>query len=116
MEKFPEGDSTIIGERGSNLSGGQKQRVSLGNMRTKLCEFLKVIYSIKFWTRLILILARAIYSHNESDIYLLDDPLSAVDTSVAAHIFEHAIMGLLKEKTVILVTHGIKVCFDSIDV
>ena len=48
MEKFPEGDSTIIGERGSNLSGGQKQRVSLGNMRTKLCKFLKVIYFIKF--------------------------------------------------------------------
>ena len=32
LEKFPEGDATIIGERGSNLSGGQKQRISLGNM------------------------------------------------------------------------------------
>ena len=32
LEKFPEGDATIIGERGSNLSGGQKQRVSLGNI------------------------------------------------------------------------------------
>ena len=54
-------------------------------------------------------LARAIYACNASDIYLLDDPLSAVDTSVANHIFEHAIMGLLKNKTVILVTHGVKV-------
>ena len=35
LEKFPEGDSTIIGERGSNLSGGQKQRVSLGNIEPK---------------------------------------------------------------------------------
>ena len=41
IEKFPEGDSTIIGERGSNLSGGQKQRVSLGIIDTQLCEFLK---------------------------------------------------------------------------
>lgn len=53
--------------------------------------------------------ARAMYACNESDIYLLDDPLSAVDSSVATHIFEHAIMGLLKEKTVILVTHSVKV-------
>ena len=54
-------------------------------------------------------LARAIYAENESDIYLLDDPLSAVDTSVGAHIFEHAIKGVLEEKTVILVTHGLQV-------
>ena len=54
-------------------------------------------------------LARAIYAENESDIYLLDDPLSAVDTSVGAHIFEHAIKGVLEDKTVILVTHGLQV-------
>ena len=56
-----------------------------------------------------IISARAVYARNESDIYLLDDPLSAVDASVATHIFEHAITGLLKEKTVLLVTHGVKV-------
>lgn len=74
------GDQTEIGERGINLSGGQKARVSL---------------------------ARAIYAR--ADIYLLDDPLSAVDAHVGKHIFEHVIgpHGILKNKTRILVTHGI---------
>ncbi|KAL5018705.1 hypothetical protein ScPMuIL_004427, partial [Solemya velum] len=73
-------DLTEIGEKGINLSGGQKQRVSL---------------------------ARALYQ--DSDIYLLDDPLSAVDSHVGKHIFENVIgpNGLLKNKTRILVTHGI---------
>ncbi|KAI7874015.1 hypothetical protein K492DRAFT_241064 [Lichtheimia hyalospora FSU 10163] len=74
------GDQTEIGERGINLSGGQKARVSL---------------------------ARAIYAR--ADIYLLDDPLSAVDAHVGKHIFEHVIgpNGILKNKARILVTHGI---------
>ena len=74
------GDMTEIGEKGINLSGGQKQRVSL---------------------------ARAVYS--DSDIILLDDPLSAVDTLVGKHIFEKVIgpNGLLKNKTRILVTQKI---------
>ncbi|XP_052283971.1 ATP-binding cassette sub-family C member 3-like isoform X3 [Dreissena polymorpha] len=65
---------------GINLSGGQKQRVSL---------------------------ARAVYF--DSDIYILDDPLSAVDANVGKHIFEHVIgkNGVLKDKTRVLVTHGI---------
>ncbi|KFP15121.1 Canalicular multispecific organic anion transporter 2, partial [Egretta garzetta] len=52
-------------------------------------------------------LARAVYSN--SDIYLLDDPLSAVDSHVAKHIFDKVIGpdGVLKGKTRILVTHGI---------
>ncbi|KAF9360458.1 hypothetical protein BGX26_009286 [Mortierella sp. AD094] len=77
---LPAGDLTEIGERGINLSGGQKQRVSL---------------------------ARAAYS--DSDIYLLDDPLSAVDAHVDRHLWRHLIgpNGLLKDKTRILVTHGI---------
>lgn len=75
------GDQTFIGEKGINLSGGQKQRVSL---------------------------ARAVY-HN-TDIYLLDDPLSAVDSHVGKHIFEHVIgkNGVLKDKTRVLVTHGLR--------
>ncbi|KAI7871902.1 multi drug resistance-associated protein MRP [Spinellus fusiger] len=74
------GDQTEIGERGINLSGGQKARISL---------------------------ARAIYAR--ADIYLLDDPLSAVDAHVGRYIFDHVIgpNGILKNKARILVTHGI---------
>ncbi|XP_019222150.1 canalicular multispecific organic anion transporter 1 [Oreochromis niloticus] len=80
LELLPGGDLTEIGEKGINLSGGQKQRVSL---------------------------ARAVYS--QADIYLLDDPLSAVDSNVGKHLFEKVIgpNGILKNKTRILVTHGI---------
>uniref|UniRef100_A0A670Z5W4 Multidrug resistance-associated protein 1 n=1 Tax=Pseudonaja textilis TaxID=8673 RepID=A0A670Z5W4_PSETE len=80
LELFPSGDQTEIGEKGVNLSGGQKQRVSL---------------------------ARAVYA--DTDIYLLDDPLSAVDAHVGKHIFDKVIgpKGLLKHKTRILVTHGV---------
>ena len=80
LEILPAGDQTEIGEKGINLSGGQKQRVSL---------------------------ARAVYS--ESDLLLLDDPLSAVDSHVGKHIFENVIGpgGLLRDKTRVLVTHGI---------
>ena len=66
----------MIGERGINISGGQKARISL---------------------------ARAIYS--EADIYLLDDPLSAVDPEVAGAIFRECIRETLKDKCVVLVTH-----------
>uniref|UniRef100_A0A8P4GUH6 ABC-type glutathione-S-conjugate transporter n=1 Tax=Dicentrarchus labrax TaxID=13489 RepID=A0A8P4GUH6_DICLA len=80
LDILPAGDSTEIGEKGLNLSGGQKQRVSL---------------------------ARAVY--RKSDVYLLDDPLSAVDAHVGQHIFERVIgpRGLLKDKTRVLVTHGL---------
>uniref|UniRef100_A0AAQ4Q6G1 ATP-binding cassette, sub-family C (CFTR/MRP), member 2 n=1 Tax=Gasterosteus aculeatus aculeatus TaxID=481459 RepID=A0AAQ4Q6G1_GASAC len=80
LELLQGGDLTEIGEKGINLSGGQKQRVSL---------------------------ARAAYS--QADIYLLDDPLSAVDSHVGKHLFDEVIgpNGLLKDKTRILVTHGV---------
>ena len=61
---LPAGDATEIGERGINLIGGQKQRVSL---------------------------ARSAYQ--DADIYLLDDPLSAVDAHVGKHIFEQLVSG-----------------------
>lgn len=80
FDMLPAGDQTEIGEKGINLSGGQKQRVSL---------------------------ARAVYS--DSEIYLLDDPLSAVDSHVGKHIFDQVIgpTGLLQNSTRVLVTHGI---------
>ena len=76
IKEFRNGADTVIGERGINISGGQKARISL---------------------------ARAIYS--EADIYLLDDPLSAVDPQVANDIFNGCIKDFLKDKVVILVTH-----------
>uniref|UniRef100_A0A6Q2Z9P0 ATP-binding cassette sub-family C member 5 n=1 Tax=Esox lucius TaxID=8010 RepID=A0A6Q2Z9P0_ESOLU len=76
---LPYGDQTEIGERGLNLSGGQKQRISL---------------------------ARAVYS--DKDIFLLDDPLSAVDAHVGKHIFEECIKKTLKGKSIILVTHQLQ--------
>jgi len=76
---MPAGDQTEIGSRGINLSGGQKQRIAL---------------------------ARALYSRR--DIYILDDPLSAVDAHVGKHIFEHVIVGLLKGKTIFFITNQLQ--------
>lgn len=80
LDMLPSGDQTEIGERGINLSGGQKQRVAL---------------------------ARAAYQ--DADVYLLDDPLSAVDAHVDHHLWKNLIgpEGLLKDKTRLLVTHGL---------
>ncbi|NXN35947.1 MRP1 protein, partial [Rhinoptilus africanus] len=82
LECFPAGQKSEIGEKGINISGGQKQRVNL---------------------------ARAVYQ--KASIYLLDDPLSAVDAHVGQHIFEHVLgpKGLLKDKTRVLVTHTIHI-------
>ncbi|XP_025422003.1 probable multidrug resistance-associated protein lethal(2)03659 isoform X2 [Sipha flava] len=79
FEQLPYGDKTIVGERGVLLSGGQKARINL---------------------------ARAVYK--QADIYLLDDPLSAVDTHVGKHLFEKCIKSYLKEKTCILITHQLQ--------
>lgn len=79
LKLLPFGDSTIVGERGISLSGGQKARVNL---------------------------ARAIYKR--ADIYLLDDPLSAVDAHVGKHIFQECIVHFLRDKTRILVTHQLQ--------
>ncbi|XP_050502056.1 probable multidrug resistance-associated protein lethal(2)03659 isoform X1 [Diabrotica virgifera virgifera] len=76
---LPYGDKTRIGERGITLSGGQRSRINL---------------------------ARAIYK--EADIYLLDDPLSAVDTHVGKHLFEECICRFLADKCVVLVTHQLQ--------
>ncbi|XP_060849436.1 ATP-binding cassette sub-family C member 4-like isoform X2 [Rhopalosiphum padi] len=79
IEQFPYGDKTIVGERGISLSGGQRARINL---------------------------ARAIYK--DADVYLLDDPLSAVDNHVGKHLFSKCIIEFLKEKTCILITHQLQ--------
>ncbi|KAJ8933696.1 hypothetical protein NQ314_013862 [Rhamnusium bicolor] len=79
FEQFPQGDQTVVGERGVSLSGGQRARVNL---------------------------ARAVY--RDADIYLLDDPLSAVDTHVGKHLFEECVIKYLKGTTRILVTHQLQ--------
>ncbi|KAK6148706.1 hypothetical protein DH2020_016231 [Rehmannia glutinosa] len=79
IESFDYGDLTEIGQRGLNMSGGQKQRIQL---------------------------ARAVY--NDADIYLLDDPFSAVDAHTAATLFNDCVMTALANKTVILVTHQVE--------
>ncbi|XP_072021809.1 ATP-binding cassette sub-family C member 5-like [Amphiura filiformis] len=85
LDILAQGDETEIGERGINLSGGQKQRVSM---------------------------ARALYSN--ADVYLLDDPLSAVDTHVGQHIFRHCIKDALQGngKSVVFVTHQLQYLTD----
>lgn len=75
----PAGDETEIGEKGVNLSGGQRHRVAL---------------------------ARACYS--EADVFLLDDPLSAVDAHVGRHLFAACVCGLLGARTRVLVTHQVR--------
>ncbi|KAF9106139.1 hypothetical protein BGX29_010389 [Mortierella sp. GBA35] len=79
LKLFPKGDATLIGERGVTLSGGQRARVSL---------------------------ARAAY--RDSDVYILDDPLSAVDPKVGSALFRNCINGLLKGKCRVLVTHQLQ--------
>ncbi|NXQ47309.1 MRP7 protein, partial [Catharus fuscescens] len=76
LKILPAGDQTEVGENGVTLSGGQKARIAL---------------------------ARAIYQ--EKELYLLDDPLAAVDADVANHIMRKCIFGALKHKTRVLCTH-----------
>ncbi|XP_033220102.1 multidrug resistance-associated protein 4-like isoform X2 [Belonocnema kinseyi] len=78
FKQLPHGDLTHVGDRGMTLSGGQKARVNL---------------------------ARAVY--RKADLYLFDDPLSAVDIHVGQHLFQNCILGYLKGNTRILTTHQI---------
>ena len=79
LKILEDGDMTEIGERGINLSGGQKQRISI---------------------------ARAAYS--DADVYIFDDPLSALDPEVAERVFEECILGMLGGKTRLLVTNQLQ--------
>jgi ABC-type transport system involved in cytochrome bd biosynthesis fused ATPase/permease subunit len=79
LDIFEAGDLTEIGEKGVNLSGGQKARISI---------------------------ARALYS--EKDIYIFDDPISALDANVGMKIMKKCIIKHLSNKTRILVTHALQ--------
>ncbi|KAJ2076930.1 hypothetical protein H4R24_005425, partial [Coemansia sp. RSA 988] len=81
IDTFLAGDMTEIGERGINLSGGQKMRVSL---------------------------ARAVYAR--ADIYILDDPLAAVDVHVSKHLFAYVLgpQGMLQSRARILTTNALQ--------
>ncbi|XP_020403749.1 putative ABC transporter C family member 15 isoform X2 [Zea mays] len=79
FELFANGDLTEIGERGINMSGGQKQRIQI---------------------------ARSVYE--DADIYLFDDPFSAVDAHTGSQLFKDCVMGILKDKTVLYVTHQVE--------
>ena len=85
LQAFPWGDETLLGERGINISGGQKQRIAL---------------------------ARAVYS--DADVFLLDDPLSALDANVMHYVFRECLLSALKGKTLLLVTHHLP-CLSAVD-
>ncbi|TFK47824.1 P-loop containing nucleoside triphosphate hydrolase protein [Heliocybe sulcata] len=87
LDVLEDGDLTEIGARGISLSGGQKARVAL---------------------------ARAIYARTK--YVLLDDPLSAVDSHTARHLFEMVLKGpLLRNRTVVLVTHHVELVLPGTD-
>ncbi|KAI8485108.1 Multidrug resistance-associated protein 4 [Branchiostoma belcheri] len=79
VRRLSEGDLTLVGDKGATLSGGQKARINL---------------------------ARAAYQN--ADIYLLNDPFSAVDTIVGQHILRECIRGVLAEKTRVIITHQLQ--------
>lgn len=83
IKSFFHGDQILIGEKGTTLSGGQKARLSL---------------------------TRAFYF--DSDIYLLDDPISALDSKVSKKMWSNILSKLRKRKTVIMVTHQVAYLYD----
>ncbi|KHJ99613.1 ABC transporter, ATP-binding protein [Oesophagostomum dentatum] len=88
IAQFPHGDAVLVGDRGTSLSGMKVPSSTIGGQKARIA------------------LARAIYS--DADVFLLDDPLSAVDATVGRFLFEKCICGYLKDKVVVLVTHQIQ--------
>eukprot|EP00397_Hematodinium_sp_SG-2012_P001294 GEMP01001295.1.p1 GENE.GEMP01001295.1~~GEMP01001295.1.p1 ORF type:complete len:1013 (+),score=209.77 GEMP01001295.1:883-3921(+) len=86
LKMFSDGLRTELGERGINLSGGQKSRLAL---------------------------ARALYS--DADVYILDDPMGALDTNVQREVFRTAILQDLAHKTVLLVTHQVHLLSECLE-
>ena len=84
LQRLADADMTLVGERGIVLSGGQRTRVGL---------------------------ARALYS--DADIYLFDDPFSALDKKVGYHVFKTCITDLLCDKTRLVATHNLEILRDA---
>jgi ABC-type multidrug transport system fused ATPase/permease subunit len=107
LKALPQGDMTIIGDRGVNLSG-QLIFASCHLIFIATTSFTTFLFSFflnqQGGQRARVALARAIYSE-DADCFLLDDPLSAVDAKVASILFQSAICGHLAGKTRVLVTH-----------
>ncbi|CAK9435732.1 uncharacterized protein LODBEIA_P04450 [Lodderomyces beijingensis] len=89
FKTLPDGDKTVVGEKGISLSGGQKARISL---------------------------ARAVYSR--ADIYLLDDVLSAVDAHVGKALIKQVLSddGVIGSRTKVLATNSVPVLHEANDI
>ncbi|KAK6465777.1 hypothetical protein DFJ63DRAFT_292765 [Scheffersomyces coipomensis] len=86
FDALPDGDKTIVGEKGISLSGGQKARISF---------------------------ARAVYAR--ADMYILDDILSAVDAHVGKNLVDQVLgkNGIIASKTIVLATNAVKVLHEA---
>lgn len=105
---LPKGDQTLIGDRGVNLRYGISKSNNLRCISVYItCPNFEEIHIYSGGQKQRLNLARSIYA--DKSIYLLDDPLSAVDSIVGKSIFEKCIKEHLKEKTIILVTNNLQV-------
>jgi ABC-type hemin transport system ATPase subunit len=97
LEQLEHGDATLLGERGVNLSGGQQARVALA----------RALYAALFSRK---------HTPEVPVLALLDDPLAALDATVANHVLEHAILaGFVGEGCGVLVASHSKMLLDHAD-
>lgn len=111
FQQFNYGDRTLVGDRGASLSGGQRARINLARYISTRNKRYYVYYDIINDTLRTTFNSNDHYNravYRDADIYLLDDPLSAVDTHVGKQLFNECIKNYLRNKTRILVTHQVQ--------